>query len=84
MAIVMVVLVSASFAVLTAEEGLFNRPQNMFEELKVNPFEKGSIIEQRVQALFGDADVEVREKFDSLKHKAMHDQYYRYDVYIML
>lgn len=80
LAITIVILVSLGFAILTAEQGLFNRPKNMFEELKINPFEKGSMIEQQVQVLFGNADVEVREKFDSLKHKATHDQYYRYVV----
>ena len=78
LAVLLVLLVSAGFAVLTAEKGLFNRPKNMFEKLEVNPFEKGAVIEHQVEILYADADSETREKYDSLKNKAIHDQYYRF------
>jgi hypothetical protein len=83
LAVLLVLLISAAFAFLSAEKGLFNRPQNMFEKLKVNPFEKGAVIEHQVEILYADADAETREKYDSLKNKAMHDQYYRFVTKIL-
>lgn len=71
-------IVSVSFVYYTAEPNVFDREENMFEILKTEPFAPSSIIDEKINAYFGDEKSELRKQFEMLKHKQMHNQYYKF------
>lgn len=77
-AFICVLVISLGFALITAEDGVFNRQPNKFEILKTQPFVKGSVIEQQIEVVFAEEKPENYEEFESLKQKVYHDQYYRF------
>ena len=71
-------IVSAAFAFLTAEDGLTNRKENMFEILKTEPFVSGTVIEEQIAAIFQNSTAEEIKEFEYLTQKNFQFQYYRF------
>jgi hypothetical protein len=70
--------VTLMFVFFTSEEGVFNREENMFEVLKVEPFASKEDISRQIETIFPKRDTEYHKEFEYLIQKNFHDQYYKF------
>lgn len=77
-AFIIVFLSTFIFVYFTAEESVFNREDNMFEVLKLEPFATSSEIDKQISVHFPDRETEYEKQFEYLMQKNYHDQYYKF------
>ena len=75
---IVVFLATLAFVFFTSEEGVFNREENMFEILKVEPFAPKEEISRQIESVFPNRDTEYHKEFEYLVQKNFHDQYYKF------
>ncbi|CAI2378097.1 unnamed protein product [Moneuplotes crassus] len=78
MAIVLVSSISASFILLVKEEGVFDKKNNMFEILEVDPLATSDQIQTALNELKEKGEFNVTEEFEALTRKNFQIQYNRF------